>query len=202
MIAALLLPRAATARELRLLMLGDSITAGYGLPREQGLTVRLEAALRAAGRDVRVLNAGVSGDTTAGGRSRLDWALADRPDAVIVALGGNDGLRGLPLDAMQANLDKMVALSTQAKARVLLIGMALPPNYGSQYGQAFQSVYSDLAKRRKLPWVPLLVEGFATERQRFQADGIHPNASAQPLMRDTVQTVLQRLLPPPRKQGA
>lgn len=182
-----------------IMVFGDSLSAGYGLRPGEGWVDLLRQSLPAH----QVVNASQSGETTAGGVSRLPAALAQhKPDIVILELGGNDGLRGLPLDAMQANLDKMVAMSAQAKARVLLIGMALPPNYGSQYGQAFQSVYSDLARRRKLPWAPLLVEGFATDRQRFQADGIHPNASAQPLMRDTVHAVLQRLLPSARKPGA
>ena len=128
----------AAAREIRLLMLGDSITAGYGLARGQGLPARLEAALRERGREVRVIDAGVSGDTTAGGRARLDWALADRPDAVIVALGGNDGLRGIDPRASAGQPDGHPGRAGGARAcRSLLAGMLAPPNLGADYGREF-----------------------------------------------------------------
>lgn len=190
MIAALLLlPQAAAARELRLLMLGDSITAGYGLPREDSLPVRLQAALRAAGRDVTVLNAGVSGDTTAGGRARLDWALADRPDAVIVALGGNDGLRGLAPRQTEANLaailDRLAARSTP----VLLAGMLAPPNLGTDYGREFAEVFQRLSQQRpQLVVYPFLLDGVAGEEALNQPDRIHPNLRG-------VEEMVRRMLP-------
>lgn len=174
-----------------IMVFGDSLSAGYGLRPGEGWVDLLRQALPAH----QVVNASQSGETTAGGLSRLPAALArHKPDIVILELGGNDGLRGLPPDDMRANLEQMVAMSAQSKARVLLVGMALPPNYGQAYGRAFQMVYSDLAKQRKLPFVPLLVEGFATDRTRFQADGIHPNASAQGQMRDSVLKVLRGML--------
>lgn len=174
-----------------IMVFGDSLSAGYGLRPGEGWVDLLRQALPAH----QVVNASQSGETTAGGLSRLPAALArHKPDIVILELGGNDGLRGLPPDDMRANLEQMVAMSAQSKARVLLVGMALPPNYGQAYGRAFQMVYSDLAKQRKLPFVPLLVEGFATDRTRFQADGIHPNASAQGQMRDSVLKVLRGMV--------
>lgn len=174
-----------------IMVFGDSLSAGYGLRPGEGWVDLLRQALPAH----QVINASQSGETTAGGLSRLPAALArHKPDIVILELGGNDGLRGLPPDDMRANLEQMVAMSAQSKARVLLVGMALPPNYGQAYGRAFQMVYSDLAKQRKLPFVPLLVEGFATDRTRFQADGIHPNASAQGQMRDSVLKVLRGMV--------
>ena len=174
-----------------IMVFGDSLSAGYGLRFGEGWVDLLRQALPAH----QVVNASQSGETTAGGLSRLPAALArHKPDIVILELGGNDGLRGLPPDDMRANLEQMVAMSAQSKARVLLVGMALPPNYGQAYGRAFQMVYSDLAKQRKLPFVPLLVEGFATDRTRFQADGIHPNASAQGQMRDSVLKVLRGMV--------
>lgn len=174
-----------------IMVFGDSLSAGYGLRPGEGWVDLLRQALPAH----QVVNASQSGETTAGGLSRLPAALArHKPDIVVLELGGNDGLRGLPPDDMRANLEQMVAMSAQSKARVLLVGMALPPNYGQAYGRAFQMVYSDLAKQRKLPFVPLLVEGFATDRTRFQADGIHPNASAQGQMRDSVLKVLRGMV--------
>ena len=174
-----------------IMVFGDSLSAGYGLRPGEGWVDLLRQALPAH----QVVNASQSGETTAGGLSRLPAALArHKPDIVLLELGGNDGLRGLPPDDMRANLEQMVAMSAQSKARVLLVGMALPPNYGQAYGRAFQMVYSDLAKQRKLPFVPLLVEGFATDRTRFQADGIHPNASAQGQMRDSVLKVLRGMV--------
>lgn len=182
-------PRIAAARELRLMMLGDSITAGYGLPREQGLTVRLEAALRAAGRDVRVLNAGVSGDTTAGGRARLDWALADRPDAAIVALGGNDGLRGLAPRQTEANLAAILDRLGARNMPVMLAGMLAPPNLGADYGRDFAGVFTRLAEARpQLVFYPFLLDGVAGDEALNQSDRIHPNLRG-------VEEMVRRMLP-------
>lgn len=190
MIATLLgTARPAAARELRLLMLGDSITAGYGLPRDQSLPVKLEAALRAAGREVRVLNAGVSGDTTAGGRARVDWALADRPDAVIVALGGNDGLRGLDPRQSYANL---VAILDRLAARnipAMVAGMLAPPNLGPDYGREFAAVFQRIARERpQIVFYPFLLDGVAGEEALNQPDRIHPNQRG-------VEEMVRRMLP-------
>ena len=179
----------AQAREIRLLMLGDSITAGYGLPRPEALPVRLEAALRAAGRDVRVIDAGVSGDTTAGGRARLDWALAERPDAVIVALGGNDGLRGIDPRQSRDNLAGILDRLAQRGMPVLLAGMLAPPNLGAEFGREFAGVFEGLARERPaVVFYQFLLEGVAGEAALNQPDRIHPNVHG-------VDEMVRRMLP-------
>lgn len=177
------------AREIRLMMLGDSITAGYGLPRGQGLPARLEAALRERGREVRVIDAGVSGDTTAGGRARLDWALADRPDAVIVALGGNDGLRGIEPRASAANLTAILDALKQRNLPVMLAGMLAPPNLGGEYGREFAGTFTALAQQRpEVVFYPFLLDGVAGEATLNQPDRIHPNEAG-------VAELVRRMLP-------
>ncbi|PHK96202.1 arylesterase [Pseudoroseomonas rhizosphaerae] len=165
------------AGEVRLLILGDSITAGYGLAPEEAFPAQLQRLLREAGEAVRVIPAGVSGDTTAGGRARLDWALADRPQAVIVALGGNDGLRGLPPADSHANLDDIL---NRLKARglpTLLAGMLAPPNLGADYGRDFAATFTRLAEAHpEAVFYPFLLEGVAGEPALNQPDRIHPNA--------------------------
>lgn len=179
----------AAAREVRLLMLGDSITAGYGLARGQGLPARLEAALREAGRQVRVIDAGVSGDTTAGGRARVDWALADRPDAVIVALGGNDGLRGIEPRASAANLTAILDALKQRNLPVMLAGMLAPPNLGAEYGREFAGTFTRLADARpEVVFYPFLLDGVAGEATLNQPDRIHPNEAG-------VAELVRRMLP-------
>jgi acyl-CoA thioesterase-1 len=184
---------AAAAGEIRLLMLGDSLTAGYGLPQAQALPVRLEAALRARGRAVRVINAGVSGDASAGGRARLDWALAEiprgAPAAAIVALGANDGLRGLPARELYANLAAILDGLARRGIPVLLAGMYAPPNFGPEYGREFAEVYARLGRERpEVVAYPFLLEGVAAEPALNQADGIHPNARG-------VEEIVRRMLP-------
>lgn len=178
----------AVAAPVRLLALGDSLTAGYGLPAQEGFPARLEAALRAAGRDVRVLNAGVSGDTTAGGLARLDWALADRPDAAMVALGANDALRALPPEQAERNLDAILTRLAAAKLPVLLVGMRAPPNLGREYGTAFDGIYARLAAKHRLALYPFFLEGVAAQSELNQQDGIHPNARG-------VAVMVERILP-------
>ncbi|MEN0072756.1 MAG: arylesterase [Paracraurococcus sp.] len=186
----------------RLLVLGDSLAAGYGLPQDQGFVPQLQAALAARGRAVRVVNAGVSGDTTAGGLARLDWSLAERPQAAIVELGGNDGLRALPPAASRSNL---AAILDRLKARdipVLLAGMLAPPNLGAAYGREFAAVYSGLA--REYPdtiFYPFFLDGVVGEAGLNQPDGIHPNAQgvAEIVRRilPAVESLLDRAAPPP-----
>ena len=179
----------AAAREMRLMMLGDSITAAYGLARGQGLPARLEAALRERGRQVRVIDAGVSGDTTAGGRARLDWALADRPDAVIVALGGNDGLRGIDPRATAANLAAILDALKQRGLPVMLAGMLAPPNLGAEYGRDFAASFTGLAQTRpEVVFYPFLLDGVAGEPALNQPDRIHPNEAG-------VAELVRRMLP-------
>lgn len=179
--------------EVRLLMLGDSLTAGYGLPPSHALPARLEAALRARGRPVRVINAGVSGDTTAGGRARLDWALADLPEgaptAAIVALGGNDALRGLPAQEVYANLAAILDGLGRRGIPVLLAGMRAPPNLGPDYGREFDEAYARLVRERPgTVFYPFLLEGVAADPSLNQPDGIHPNARG-------VEEIVRRMLP-------
>jgi acyl-CoA thioesterase-1 len=179
-------------------MLGDSITAGYGLARGEGPPARLEALLRERGREVRVLDAGVSGDTTAGGLARLDWALADRPDAVIVALGGNDGLRGLPPDQTFANLAAILDRLRERRIPVLLAGMLAPPNLGADYGRDFAGTYQRLARERpEVVFYPFLLEGVAGDPALNQPDRIHPNRQGAAILAErllpSVETLLDRL---------
>ena len=179
----------ARAAEIRLMMLGDSITAGYGLARAEALPARLEAALRAKGRAVRVIDAGVSGDTTAGGRARLDWALADNPHAVIVALGGNDGLRALEPRSSRANLAAILDALAAKRLPTMLTGMLAPPNLGAEYGREFAASFSDLARERPgVVFYPFLLEGVAGDLSLNQPDGIHPNPAG-------VEEMVRRMLP-------
>lgn len=193
LVAGVKAPRAQPNGPLKLMILGDSITAGYGLPEAEAWPVKLEAALKAAGQEVRVIAAGVSGDTTAGGKSRLDWALADKPDAVIVALGGNDGLRGLPPAESQANLEDIL---TRLKARglpVLLAGMLAPPNLGADYGRDFSATFSNLAKAHpEAVFYPFLLEGVAGDPALNQPDRIHPNPQG-------VAEMIRRMMPAVRE---
>ncbi|MGE0716735.1 MAG: arylesterase [Alphaproteobacteria bacterium] len=172
----------------RLLALGDSLTAGFGLPVEDGFTAQLGRALKAAGRDVAVINAGVSGDTTAGGLARIDWALADKPDAALVALGANDALRALDPARAEANLDRILARLKAAGVPALLVGMLAPPNLGRDYGQAFDGIYARLAERHGVPLYPFFLDGVAADPKLNQPDGIHPNAAG-------VAVVVERMLP-------
>jgi acyl-CoA thioesterase-1 len=167
----------AAAEPVRLMAFGDSLTHGYGLPPGETFPEQLEAALRADGFDVTVLNAGNSGDTTAGGLARLDWALADDPDAVILELGANDGLRGLDPEATYANLDAMLTKLESEGLPVLLAGMLAPPNLGREYGEAFNAVYPRLAEKHEVPLYPFFLDGVAAQRTLNQGDGIHPNAA-------------------------
>lgn len=174
---------------VRVLMLGDSITAGYGLPPGQGLVPRLQAALVAAGRPVRLIDAGVSGDTTAGGLARLDWSLAENPQAAVVALGGNDGLRALPPAQSRANLAGILDRLAARRIPTLLAGMLAPPNLGADYGRDFAAIFSSLAAERPgVVFYPFLLEGVAGERALNQPDGIHPNQAG-------VAELVRRLLP-------
>jgi acyl-CoA thioesterase-1 len=178
-----------------ILIVGDSISAGYGLPPDTGWTTLLQQRLATQHYPHRVVNASISGDTTAGGRARLDALLAqDRPAITVIELGGNDGLRGGSLDAMRANLDAMVVAAQKAGSRVLLVGMQLPPNYGPAYVSRFDATYADVAKARHVALVPFLFEGFGDDNALFQPDRIHPVVAAQPRLLDNVWRELQPLL--------
>ena len=176
------------AEALRILMLGDSLTAGYGLASRDALPARLEAALRDRGLDARVIDAGVSGDTTAGGLARLDWALADRPHAVIVALGANDALRAIDPAVARSNLDRLLATLSERGLPVLLAGMLAPRNLGPEYGARFDAIYPELAERHGALLYPFLLDGVATVAELNQADGLHPNEAG-------VEVIVERILP-------
>jgi acyl-CoA thioesterase-1 len=185
----------AQGRELRIAMLGDSITAGYGLSRADGPPARLEALLRAAGRPVRIIDAGVSGDTTAGGRSRLDWTLADRPDAVIVALGGNDGLRAIAPAITAANLADILDRLAARRVPALLAGMIAPPNLGADYGREFAAVFTDLAAARPgVVFYPFLLDGVAGDPALNQPDRIHPNPRGAAILAERMLPSVERLI--------
>ncbi|HEV7267487.1 MAG TPA: arylesterase [Falsiroseomonas sp.] len=176
-------------------MLGDSITAGYGLARPEGLPARIQARLRQAGRNVRVIDAGVSGDTSAGGRARLAWALADRPHAVIVALGGNDALRGLTPAQMKANLAAILDTLAERGVPTLLAGMMAPPNLGRDYGTEFTEVFESLARERPgVVFYPFLLDGVAGDPALNQPDRIHPSAEGADLIAQRMQPFIETLL--------
>ena len=173
---------------------GDSLTAGYGLAPEQAFPARLEAALRAQGIEVRVVNAGVSGDTTAGGLARLDWALADKPDLVILELGANDALRGIDPATVRDNLDKMIGKIEANGAKMLLIGMLAPPNWGAEYENAFDRIFPELAKVHDVPLYPFFLDGVAMKPELNQPDGLHPNERGVAVLVDRLAPVVARLV--------
>lgn len=192
--ALILMPAAATAdKPLRLMIFGDSLVAGYGLDLPEAFPAQLERKLREAGQDVKVINAGVSGDTTAGGASRIDWALGDDPDAVMVVLGGNDALRGLPPEAMRGNLDQILARIQARGLPVLLAGMKAPLNMGPEYGADFDAAFRDAladaeSRGGVVLFTPFFLDGVALDPDLNQADGIHPNPAG-------VAEIIRRLSP-------
>ncbi|MDP1611052.1 MAG: arylesterase [Sulfuritalea sp.] len=183
------------ASEKRILVYGDSLSAGFGIAVKQSWPALLGQRLQANGSAFSVTNASISGETTAGGRARLAAALAQfKPRIVILALGANDGLRGLPVAAMKDNLAAMLKLAKKHGARVLLVGMRLPPNYGPKYTEEFDAAFRDLARREKVALLPFLLEPIALDREAYQADGLHPTAAAQPKILDHVWSALKPLL--------
>jgi acyl-CoA thioesterase-1 len=173
---------------------GDSLTAGYGLAPDQAFPPRLQAALQRRGIETRVVNAGVSGDTTAGGLARLDWALADKPDLVILALGANDALRGIDPAAVRSNLDKMIQRIETSGAKVLLVGMLAPPNWGEEYKTEFDQIFPDLARTYGVPLYPFFLEGVAMKPELNQPDGLHPNERGVAVLVDRIAPVVARLV--------
>jgi len=182
-----------------LLVVGDSISAAYGLTPGAGWVDLLAARLATERFTYRVVNASITGDTTAGGRARLPALLAQhRPSVVVIELGGNDGLRGGNLASTRNNLAAMVAAVQRAGAKALIVGMRLPPNYGAAYVREFEALFVDVARAHKAPLVPFFFEGFGERDEMFQPDRVHPTAVAQPLLLDNVWPVLRPLLGPPR----
>lgn len=184
----LMIVTGAEARTLTLLALGDSLTAGYGLQPSDAFPVKLEAALRARGHDVKVINAGIAGDTALDGASRLDWALAEPVDAVIVELGANDALRGLPVPQAEQALDNALSRLAERKLPVLLAGMRAPPNLGPEYQAAFDGMYPRLAEKHGVLLYPFFLDGAAADPKLNQADGMHPNPAG-------VDVIVARILP-------
>ncbi len=175
-------------------MLGDSISAGFGLPPAEALPERLEARLKADGFDAEIVNAGVSGDTTAGGAARLDWVLGDHPQFALVELGANDALRGLDPAEAERNLDRILAGLAAAHVKVLLIGMRAPGNWGRDYQQAFDAIYPRLAKKYDVPLYPFILDGVALDPALNQADGLHPNARGVAIIVARLAPSIERLL--------
>ena len=185
---------AGPAHPVRLLVFGDSLVAGYGLPMQDGFQAQLGAALKAAGLDVTILDGGVSGDTSAGGRARIDWALADHPDAAIVELGANDGLRGSDPVQMEANLAAILDTLAAHHVRVLLTGMEAPPNLGAAYGAQFRAVFTRLGHRPGVLFDPFFLAGVAGDRSVTQEDGLHPNAAGVRREVARIKPLVERLL--------
>lgn len=185
-----------------ILVLGDSLSAAYGLPQATGWVSLLQQRLAREELDYRVVNASISGETTSGGLYRIGQTLAaHRPAIVILELGANDGLRGLPLDTIQANLEGIIRACRRQGATVLLLGMRLPPNYGMAYTRDFQGIYPKLAQRHRLRLVPFILEGIAGQPELLQQDGLHPAADAQPLILENVWKQLRPLLQPGAKSA-
>jgi len=178
----------ACAAPIKLLVFGDSLVAGFGLPKADGFEAQLDRALRARGRSVAIVDGGVSGDTSAGGRSRLDWALGDGADAAIVVLGANDGLRGLDPGQMEANLTAILDTLAARKIPVLFSGMYAPPNFGPDYGQSYRAVFDRLGRRPSLIYDPFFLDGIVLHPEFNQDDRLHPNAEG-------VRRNVERLMP-------
>jgi acyl-CoA thioesterase I len=184
----------AMGRVPEILAFGDSLTAGLGLPAEASFPSRLETRLRADGVDAHIVNAGVSGDTTAGGLARLDWALADKPDIVILELGANDALRGIDPAIVRANLDAMIGKIQASGAKLLLMGMRAPPNWGDDYQHDFDRLYPELAKAHAVTLYPFFLEGVAMDPKLNQPDGIHPNEGGVAVLVDRIAPYVVRLI--------
>ena len=182
----------AKAEPVRILAFGDSLTAGYGLDQSQSFPAQLGRALAKAGIEAEIINGGISGDTSAGGRARLAWSMADKPDAIIVELGANDGLRGLEPTQTEQNLDAIIAEAKANGLAVLLCGMLAPPNLGKEYGEEFRTLFSRLANKHRVLFYRFFLEGVAAYPELNQADGIHPNAKG-------VSVIVDRILPSVRK---
>ena len=184
----------ALAKTPEILAFGDSLTAGLGLPASAAFPARLEAQLNAEGIGVKIVNAGVSGDTTTDGLARLDWALADKPDYVILELGANDMLRGIDPKIVRANLDKMIDKVAASGAKLLLLGMRAVPSWGAQYEQDFDAIYPELAKAHDVPLYPFFLDGVAMDSALNQPDGLHPNAQGVKILVDRIAPIVAKLI--------
>ena len=192
--ALLLTPMPGLARTPEVLAFGDSLTAGLGLSASEAFPARLAARLKDEGIDIRMVNAGVSGDTTTDGLARLDWALADKPDFVILALGANDAMRGIDPKIVRANLDKMIDKIQASGAKLLLLGMLAPANWGAQYEHEFDRIYPELAKAHDVPLYPFFLDGVAMNPALNQPDGIHPNQRGVAIMVDHIAPLVAKMI--------
>ena len=178
-----------------ILVFGDSLSAGFGIDVDQSWTALLQSRLQRQGYEHQVVNASISGDTTEGGASRIHSALERfRPSVVILELGGNDGLRGIPTERMRRNLKLIIESSKSSGAAVVLLGIRIPTNYGARYTQAFENVFRELASELDVPWIEFFMDGIATDEELMQDDGIHPNANAQPILLDNAWPIIQQAL--------
>jgi acyl-CoA thioesterase-1 len=194
LLLATLMPMPASAKTPEILAFGDSLTGGLGLPASEAFPARLQARLEEDGIDVKIVNSGVSGDTTTDGLARLDWALADKPDFVILALGANDALRGINPKIVRANLDKMIEKIQTSGAKVLLLGMLAPTNWGTEYERAFDMIYPELAKAHDVPLYPFILDGVAMNPALNQPDGMHPNERGVAVMTDHIAPLVAKMV--------
>ncbi len=181
--------------EPTIVLFGDSLIAGYGLPEQDGFAPNLAASLKKAGVKARVINSGVSGDTTAAGLARLDWAMVDKPDLVVLELGANDALRGVEPAQTRKNLEQIIQKLQAQKTAILLVGMMAPPNMGKEYGQEFNAIYPDLAQKYDLPLYPFFLEGVAANPGLNQQDGMHPNAKGVDVIVEKITPVILQAIP-------
>ena len=194
-------PLSAHAAHPKILIYGDSLSAAYGIPQESGWAHLLQQKLRQEYMDYEVINASISGETTSGGLARLQATLAQtRPEIIILELGANDGLRGLPIRDMHDNLNAMIQLSKQFRVKILLIGMRVPPNYGAKYTEAFHQTYPSLANKHKIKMVPFMLDQVAANPKLIQQDGLHPNALGQPIILNHIWQQLRLLIKPGKRQ--
>ena len=180
-----------SAQEPTVLIVGDSLSAGYGIDVDQSWATLLQLRLEEQGYEHRVVNASIGGETTEGGSTRIDQALETfKPGLVILELGGNDGLRGIPADHMQDNLENIILKSEASGAAVVMLGIQIPTNYGRRYREEFEKVFSDLANQYDIPWIEFFMDGIALNEDLMQSDGIHPNATAQPMLLDNAWPII------------
>ncbi len=187
-------PQALRAREKKIVFFGDSLTAGFGLPEDQSFPSQIQTFLKRDGINWVVVNAGITGDTTSGALRRLTWVMKSSPDAVFVALGANDGLRGMETSLIKKNLQIIVKRFKEARVKVILAGVLLPVNYGEDYTKSFRQVYVDLAKKERLDFYPFLLEGVAMDKKLNLSDGIHPNEAGQKIVAERVYEFLKPVL--------
>lgn len=178
----------------KLVIIGDSITEGYGLSKEKAYPAVLEKMIQKNGQNYKVINGGISGSTTSSAMSRLTWFLRSKPDMIILALGANDGLRGIKVDVSKANLEKFIEKCQQEKVKVVIAGMQVPPNYGEEYGKAFRQMYKDIISKYKIPSIPFLIEGVAGKAELNIEDGIHPNEKGHEIVAQNVYKHIKELL--------